>query len=64
MEEIHIYDSIVSTVSFCVVVKKLTIIVYMVQTLQEKLSILRSALSLNKRSEIFGHCIHRKKILA
>ena len=29
--------------------------------LQEKLSILRSALSLNERSEIFGHCIHRKK---
>ena len=29
--------------------------------LQEKLSILRSAPSLNKRSEIFGHCIHRKK---
>ena len=27
--------------------------------LQEKLSILRSAPSLNKRSEIFGHCIHR-----
>ena len=32
--------------------------------LQEKLSILRSAPSLNKRSEIFGHCIHRKKTLA
>ena len=32
--------------------------------LQEKLSVLRSAPSLNKRSEIFGHCIHRKKILA
>ena len=31
--------------------------------LQEKLSILRSALSLNKRREIFGHCIHRKKFL-
>ena len=31
--------------------------------LQEKLSILRSALSLNKRSEIFGHCIYRKKFL-
>ena len=31
--------------------------------LQEKLSILRSAPSLNKRSEIFGHCIHRKKFL-
>ena len=30
---------------------------------QEKLSILRSATSLNKRSEIFGHCIHRKKFL-
>ena len=29
--------------------------------LQEKLSILRSAPSLNKRSEIFGRCIHRKK---
>ena len=28
---------------------------------QEKLSILRSAPSLKKRSEIFGHCIHRKK---
>ena len=27
--------------------------------LQEKLSILRSAPSLNKRSEIFGHCIHK-----
>ena len=26
--------------------------------LQEKLSILRSAPSLNKRSEIFGHCIY------
>ena len=31
--------------------------------LQEKISILRSAPSLNKRSEIFGHCIHRKKFL-
>ena len=31
--------------------------------LQEKLSILRSAPCLNKRSEIFGHCIHRKKFL-
>ena len=31
--------------------------------LQEKLSILRSAPSLNKRSEIFGHRIHRKKFL-
>ena len=31
--------------------------------LQEKLSILRSAPSLNKRSEIVGHCIHRKKFL-
>ena len=31
--------------------------------LQVKLSILRSAPSLNKRSEIFGHCIHRKKFL-
>ena len=31
--------------------------------LKEKLSILRSAPSLNKRSEIFGHCIHRKKFL-
>ena len=31
--------------------------------LQEKLSILRSAPSLNKRNEIFGHCIHRKKFL-
>ena len=31
--------------------------------LQEKLSILRSAPSLNKRSEIFGHFIHRKKFL-
>ena len=31
--------------------------------LQEKLSILRSAPSLNKRSKIFGHCIHRKKFL-
>ena len=31
--------------------------------LQEKLSILRSAPSLNKRSEIFGHCIRRKKCL-
>ena len=31
--------------------------------LQEKLSILRSAPSLNKRSEIFGHCTHRKKFL-
>ena len=30
---------------------------------KEKLSILRSAPSLNKRSEIFGHCIHRKKFL-
>ena len=27
---------------------------------EKKLSILRSAPSLNKRSEIFGHCIHRK----
>ena len=32
-------------------------------SLQEKLSILRSAPSLNKRSEIFGHRIHRKKFL-
>ena len=31
--------------------------------LQEKLSILRSAPSLKKRSEIFGHRIHRKKFL-
>ena len=31
--------------------------------LQEKLSILMSAPSLTKRSEIFGHCIHRKKFL-
>ena len=31
--------------------------------LQEKLSILRSAPSLNKRREIFGHWIHRKKFL-
>ena len=31
--------------------------------LQEKLSILRSAPSSNKRSEIFGHCIHRNKFL-
>ena len=31
--------------------------------LQEKLYILRSAPSLNKISEIFGHCIHRKKFL-
>ena len=31
--------------------------------LQEKLSILRSAPSLNKRSEIFGHCMHRKIFL-
>ena len=31
--------------------------------LQEKLSTLRSAPSLNKRSEIFGHCLHRKKFL-
>ena len=31
--------------------------------LQEKLSILRSAPSLIKRSEIFGHCIHGKKFL-
>ena len=31
--------------------------------LQEKLTILRSAPSLNKRNEIFGHCIHRKKLL-
>ena len=31
--------------------------------LQEKLSILRSGPSLNKRSEIFGHCPHRKKFL-
>ena len=31
--------------------------------LQEKLSILRSAPSLNNRSEIFGHCFHRKKFL-
>ena len=30
---------------------------------QEKLSILRSAPSLNKRSDIFGPCIHRKKFL-
>ena len=32
-------------------------------SLQEKLTILRSAPSLNKRSEIFGHCIYRKKFL-
>ena len=32
--------------------------------LQEKLSILRSAPSLNKRSDIFRHCIHIKIILA
>ena len=32
-------------------------------SLEEKLSILRSAPSLNKISEIFGHCIHRKKFL-
>ena len=32
--------------------------------LQEKLSILRSALSLNKRSEILGHGNNRNKILA
>ena len=31
--------------------------------LQGKLSILRSAPSLHKRSEMFGHCIHRKKFL-
>ena len=31
--------------------------------LQEKLSIFRSAPSLNKRSEIFGHCIHIKIFL-
>ena len=31
--------------------------------LQEKLSILRSAPFLNKRSEICEHCIHRKKFL-
>ena len=31
--------------------------------LQEKLAILKSAPSLNKRSDIFGHCIHRKKCL-
>ena len=31
--------------------------------LQEKLSILRSTPCLNKRSEIFGHCIHRKQFL-
>ena len=31
--------------------------------LQEKLSILRSAPSLNKRNKIFEHCIHRKKFL-
>ena len=31
--------------------------------LQEKLSILMSPPSLNKRSEIFGRCIHRKKFL-
>ena len=30
---------------------------------KKKLSILRSAPSLNKRCEIFGHCIHRKKFL-
>ena len=29
--------------------------------LQEKLAILRSAPSLNKRSKNFGHCTHRKK---
>ena len=30
--------------------------------LQEKLSILRSALSLNKKNpEIFGHCMHKKR---
>ena len=32
--------------------------------LQEKLSIIRSAPSLNKGIETFGHCIHRKKNLA
>ena len=32
--------------------------------LQEKLSILRSAPCLKKRSKIFGHCNHRKIILA
>ena len=31
--------------------------------LQEKLSILISKPSLNKRSEIFGHCVHRKQFL-
>ena len=31
--------------------------------LQEKLAILRSVPSLNKRSNIFGHGIHRKKFL-
>ena len=31
--------------------------------LQEKLSIPRSAPSLNKRGEICGHCVHRKKFL-
>ena len=29
--------------------------------LQENFSILRFAPSLNKRSDIFGHCIHRKR---
>ena len=31
--------------------------------LQEKLSLLRSAPYLNIRSEIFGHCMHRKRFL-
>ena len=31
--------------------------------LQENLSILISKPSLNKRSEIFGHCVHRKQFL-
>ena len=31
--------------------------------LQEKLSILISKPSLNKRTEIFGHCVHRKQFL-
>ena len=31
--------------------------------LQEKLSILRSTPSMNKRGKILGHCIHRKKFL-
>ena len=31
--------------------------------LQEKISILISKPSLNKRTEIFGHCVHRKQFL-